>query len=98
MNNQSFETPVAVEVGMGSKLEIRNLADIHQFLIDWPPSRRGPVHSTAIRACDAARIGHLTTEQARRAFVEFAKCHQILWPDIDAVIAGNTTTSFNRHI
>lgn len=87
MNSITFETPVAVSVGMGSRLEIRTLMEMHRFLQDWPPSRRTSVYSTAIRACEAARQGHLTAEQARRAFESFAKCHQILWPEMSAMIA-----------
>lgn len=94
MNSFAFETPVAVSVGLGSRLEVRSLMDMHRFLQDWPHARRSSVYATATRACEAAKQGHLTTEQARRAFVSFAKCHDILWPDMDAVIAGSTTGSY----
>ncbi|MBN9073653.1 MAG: DUF982 domain-containing protein [Rhizobiales bacterium] len=82
-----FQSPVAVMVGLGAKREVCSLRDMHEFLMDWPPSRRGPVYNTAVRACEAARIGHLTVEQARRAFVEFARISRILWPEMDAAIA-----------
>lgn len=87
MQSTTFETPVSVSIGFGSRLEINSLMGIHQFLTDWPPSRRTSVYSTAVRACEAARQGHLTPEQARRAFAEFAKVHDILWPEIDAAVA-----------
>lgn len=87
MNTLKFQIPVAVSVGLGTRLEIRSLMDMHRFLQDWPQSRRTSIYSTAWRACEAARLGHLTPEQARRAFVGFAKCHDILWPDMDGLIA-----------
>ena len=87
MNTLTFETPVAVDVGMGTRVEIKTLMEMKRFLTDWPPSRRTSVYATAVRACEAARHGQLSAEQARRAFESFAKCHQILWPDIDAFAA-----------
>ncbi|MGC4026572.1 MAG: DUF982 domain-containing protein [Mesorhizobium sp.] len=90
MNSITFETPVAVDAGFGARVEIRTLMDMQRFLTDWPPSRRTSVYSTAVWACEAARHGQLTAEQAKRAFESFAKCHQILWPDIDAIIADQT--------
>lgn len=93
-----FQSPVAVMVGLGAKREIRSLQDMREFLADWPPSRRGPVYHTAVRACDAAKVGHLTVEQARRALVEFAKISRILWPEMDAVIADAALRSVpERH-
>ncbi|MBX3597148.1 MAG: DUF982 domain-containing protein [Rhizobiaceae bacterium] len=89
MNDLAFEKPVAVTAGLGTRLEVRNLMDMHRFLLDWPPSRRTSVYSTAVRACEAARMGHLTAEQARRAFESFAKCHQVLWPEVEPLIANH---------
>jgi len=72
-------------VDFDARVLIRSLMDVHRFLTDWPPSRRTSVYSTAQRACQAAREGHLTADQARRAFIEFAKVHDILWPDTNDV-------------
>jgi len=97
MHNLRFERPVAVSVGFDSKIVIRNLMDMHRFLVDWAPSRRTSFYSAAARACEAARQGHLTAEQAKRSFTEFAKAHDILWPDTEAAIAGEVvfpTTEF----
>ena len=96
MHSLKFEKPVAVSVGFDSKIVVRK-RDMHRFLIDWAPSRRTSFYSTAARACEAARQGHLTAEQAKRSFMEFAKVHDILWPDTEAAIAGEVvflTTEF----
>lgn len=87
MIDNTFSSPVAVMIGLGAKREVRSIKDMHEFLTDWPPSRRTDVHRTAVRACAAVRDGHLTVEQARRAFIEFARISGILWPDMDGVIA-----------
>jgi len=99
MQSLKFDKPVSVSIGFGSKLEVNSLMGIHQFLTDWPPSRRTSVYSTAVRACEAARQGQLTAEQARRAFIEFAKVHDILWPEIDPVVADMAMRgTHNNHI
>lgn len=87
MQSLKFDNPVSVTLDFETKVDVRSLMDMHRFLTDWPPSRRTSVYTTAVRACEAARQGYLTTEQARRAFVEFAKVHSILW-DIDGFIAS----------
>lgn len=88
MNSMTFETPISVDAGLATRVEIRTLMDMQRFLTDWPPSRRTSIYSTAVRACEAARHGQLTAEQARRAFESFAKSHQILWPEFDTIVAG----------
>lgn len=98
MHSIKFEKPVSVSVGDDEKLEVRSLMDMDRFLAKWPPSRRTSVYATAVRACEAARQGYLTTEQARRSFVEFAKIHDILWPDVDGFIAEKPRSSYSTHI
>ena len=98
MHSFKFDKPASVSVGFGGKLDVRSVMDMHRFLTDWPPSRRTSIYATAVRACDAARHGHLTPEQARRSFIEFAKVHDILWPDMDAVIADRAVGPRATHI
>jgi hypothetical protein len=98
MHSFKFDKPVSVSVGFGCRLDVHSVMDMHRFLTDWPPSRRTSIYATAVRACDAARQGHLTAEQARRSFVEFAKVHDILWPDMDAVIADVALNRRPNHI
>ena len=98
MHSLKFETPVAVSVGFDTKIDIRTLMDMHRFLTDWPPSRRTSVYSTAVRACEAARQGYLTAEQARRSLVEFARVNDILWPDMDAVLTREVGGRHPNHV
>jgi hypothetical protein len=83
MAKDRFFSPVTVSVGLNMPREVTSLREAWEFLTDWPQSRRGPVHATALRACSAAMAGNLSTENARRAFVGFAKVYGIL--DEDAV-------------
>lgn len=98
MHSLRFQQPVTLSVDFDGKIEIRSLMDMHRFLTEWPPSRRTSVYSTALRACEAARQGHLTAEQARRSLVEFAKVHDILWLDVDPVVARRALRRSLNHI
>lgn len=94
-----FVRPVAIVVGVGVKREIRSVREAREFLIEWPLSRRGSAHSTATRACEAFMAGHLTVDQTRRAFVEFARMSHILWPEMDDLVAGRAMCRIPpRHI
>ncbi len=88
MRNDLFLSPVPVLAGSAGRRDIASLSDMHEFLTSWPQSRHCDIYRTALRACQAAQAGHLTTEQARRAFVEFAKMSRILDPRMDAFIAN----------
>ncbi|PTE07869.1 DUF982 domain-containing protein [Mesorhizobium helmanticense] len=85
MDDMLFHTPVAIAVGAGFKREIASLAEMQNFLKEWSPARRGPVYETAVRACNAARAGHLTVDQARRAFISFAEVTGMMWTGVDPV-------------
>ena len=87
MDDMLFHTPVAIAVGAGFKREIASLGEMQNFLKEWPPAKRGPIYGTAVKACDSARAGHLTVDQARRAFSSFAEAAGILWAGIDPVTA-----------
>lgn len=87
MNDMPFHAPLTIAVGAGFKREIASLAEMQNFLKEWPAVRRGPVYATAIRACEAARAGHLTADQARRAFMGFAEAAGIVWTGVDPVTA-----------
>lgn len=87
MDDMLFHAPVAIAVGAGFKREIASLAEMQNFLTEWSPARRGPIYETAVRACNAARAGHLTAEQARRAFISFAEATGMIWTGVDPVTA-----------
>jgi hypothetical protein len=41
MDDMLFHTPVAIAVGAGFKREITSLAEMQNFLREWPPAKRG---------------------------------------------------------
>ena len=87
MDDMRLQIPVAIAVGAGFKRDIATLAEMQNFLKEWPQARRGKIYDTALRACEMARAGHLTREQARRAFTTFAEAAGIAWTGIDPVTA-----------
>lgn len=87
MYDRMFFTPVALSVGAGHKRMITSLADMHEFLTEFPPSRRRLSYGAAIKACEAAREGEISTEAARDALITFAATAGILWPADQPVIS-----------
>ena len=98
MDEMLFHAPVAIAVGAGFKRDIASLAQMQNFLKEWPPARRGAIHATALKACDAARAGHLSADRARRAFIGFAEAAGILWTGIAPVtILREARAARNAH-
>jgi hypothetical protein len=87
MDDMRLQNPVAIAVGAGFKRDIATLAEMQNFLKEWPQARRGKIYEMALRACEMARAGHLTKDQARRAFTAFAETAGIAWTSIDPVTA-----------
>ncbi len=87
MDDMRLQIPVAIAVGAGFKRDIATLAEMQNFLKEWPQARRGKIYDTALRACEMARAGHLTRDQARQAFAAFAETAGIVWTGIDPVTA-----------
>ena len=87
MDDMRLQKPVAIAVGAGFRRDITTLAEMQNFLREWPHARRGKIYETALRACEMARAGHLTKDQARRAFAAFAEATGIAWTGIDPVTA-----------
>jgi hypothetical protein len=83
MKNTRFETPVAVVVGLGLRCQIGSLDEIHRFLTEWTTSRRGYLHAAALETCEAVRTGELSVDDARKAFIDFAKASHILYLELD---------------
>lgn len=82
MPKKSFFEPVCLHLDTSSSHpagnEILDLDQALQFLRAWPRNRRGPVYHVAYNACSAARDGHLTVEEARKALSGFARITGIL--------------------
>jgi hypothetical protein len=85
MSTRTFDSPVFVKDGNRLIQEIACLEDALEFLYDWPQKRRGPIHATALRACQKAFETDYPLSAARSAFVGFAKSYRIL-EDIGAVM------------
>lgn len=77
MAKLTFLAPVQVETN-GGVHEIDSVQDAMTFLKHWPTGRRGPVFTCAERSCNAAIAGQMSVEQARQAFVSFARIAGVL--------------------
>ncbi|BCG97779.1 DUF982 domain-containing protein [Mesorhizobium sp. 131-2-1] len=77
MTSLAFLVPVPVRTN-GVINDITTVREALVFLNQWPKPRRGPVYGCAVRSCNAAIAGQMTTDQARKAFVGFARIARIL--------------------
>ncbi|GLQ76494.1 hypothetical protein GCM10007881_00090 [Mesorhizobium huakuii] len=77
MKSLAFLVPVQIKTNDVIH-HINSVREALVFLNQWPKSKRGPVYSCAVRGCNAAIAGHMTTDQARQAFVGFARISGIL--------------------
>jgi hypothetical protein len=78
MNDRMFQNAVFVRSGNNLVQEIACLEDALEFLYEWPKDRRGPIHQTALRACQRAFDSDYPLSAARDAFSGFAKAARIL--------------------
>jgi hypothetical protein len=78
MNDRMFDSAVFVKSGNSLIQEIACLEDALEFLYEWPKDRRGPIHQTALRACQRAFDSDYPLSAARDAFRGFAKAARIL--------------------
>jgi hypothetical protein len=81
-----LRAPVAIAVGAGFKREITSLTAMQNFLKEWPPAARDESYITALRSCEAARAGEIDLDEARQAFLIFAKKAGIEWTGADPVV------------
>lgn len=77
MAELTFWPPVQVEAN-GLLREITSIQEARAFLRRWPIGRRGPVYACAERSCNAATAGQMSVEQARQAFISFARIAGVL--------------------
>ena len=77
MATLTFLAPVQVGTN-GAVHEIDSVQEAMIFLKHWPTGRRGPVFTCAERSCNAAIAGQMSVEQARQAFVSFARIAGVL--------------------
>ncbi|MEO3387405.1 DUF982 domain-containing protein [Mesorhizobium sp. CAU 1741] len=77
--------PVTVTVGLSGFRDLSTVEDLLMFLDEWPAARRGPIREEVRRLCLAVYAGEATVEDARAAFVAFARIMNVLEPTFDAV-------------
>ncbi|MFA6155967.1 DUF982 domain-containing protein [Mesorhizobium sp.] len=89
MDRLHFFAPVRISRGQGHPVEeIGNVGEAMTFLQAWPTGRRGPVYQCALNCCTAALSGHMTAEEARKAFTGFARITRLLDQDIARPLAA----------
>lgn len=88
MEQDVFEHPVTILVGLGIPANIHSVREAYAMLDEWPPSKRNAAHTIALNACRAALAGEIDAETARGAFVAFARRADLLAPIPEGVVAG----------
>ena len=90
MSDRTFDNPLFVKDGNHLIQEITCLEDALEFLYEWPKNKRGPIHQTALRACQKVYERDYPLSSARDAFAGFAKSARIL-EDVAAPLPWMTT-------
>jgi hypothetical protein len=80
MTTKPFEQPVSIFVGLGFPHQVDSVLDAYRILSEWH-GPRGPAHTAALKACQAALAGDVDPETARGIFVAFARSRGILVPE-----------------
>ncbi|WP_245459968.1 DUF982 domain-containing protein [Mesorhizobium sp. M1B.F.Ca.ET.045.04.1.1] len=92
MDRLHFFTPVRIARGQGYPLEeVDSVSEAMVFLRKWPTGRRGPVYQCAVNCCSAAMSGKMSAEEARKAFVGFARITRLLDDDMALPLGGPST-------
>jgi hypothetical protein len=73
MENNRFETPVAVKAAGGAVKVLRTARDASDYLLTSWPGKRSPKHRAALQACHDAIAGDKPVMNARRAFIAAAR-------------------------
>lgn len=91
MDRLQFFSPVRIARGHGQPVEdIDSVSEAMVFLRKWPTGRRGPVYQCALNCCSAALAGHMSAEEARKAFTGFARITRLLDDDVAVPMEGGT--------
>jgi hypothetical protein len=83
MENNVFEEPVTLFVGLGFPTQVKTVAEAYALLGEWHSSKTDPARTLAINACRAALSGEIEAQTARGLFVAFAHKHDLLAPGHD---------------
>lgn len=91
MDRLHFFTPVRIARGQGHPVEeVDSVSEAMVFLRKWPTGRRGPVYQCALNCCSAAISGTMSAEEARKAFIGFARITRLLDDDMALPLGGGT--------
>lgn len=98
MKPDMFKEPVSILVGLGFPVEVHSVMDAYRHLSEWPTSLRDAAHAIALKACGAALRGEIEAETARGLFAAFAEKHDLLAPEIDAIVASHFRRDRDPHV
>jgi len=91
MNRLQFIVPVRIRVD--PNLPVEEIYDVDQaieFLHNWPTGRQGPIYQTALNCCHGVKAGEISTENAQKSLIGFARITGILAKDMSGgVVAIN---------
>lgn len=97
MQDGTFARPVTILTGFGVPRTIASITEAHQFLTDWPGFARDSAHAFALKACQAALASEIETETARGLFVALAEKHDLLAPEMMAIVAFRKRRASDPH-
>lgn len=98
MKPDMFKHPVSILVGLGFPTKVQSVMDAYRHLCEWPASLRDSAHSVALKACGAALRGEIEAETVRGLFAAFAEKHDMLAPEIDAIVASHFRRDRDPHV
>lgn len=90
MDRASFDKPVTILTGLGTPTKIESAAEAYALLAEWPATSRTAAHDIAAKACRAALEGEIDAETARATFVAFARRNDLLAPQTNGMVAGES--------
>ncbi|MER9617339.1 DUF982 domain-containing protein [Mesorhizobium sp. M0207] len=90
MHRASFDKPVTILTRLGTPTKIESAAEAYAPLAEWPATSRTTAHDIAAKACRAALEGEIDAETARATFVAFARRNDLLAPQTNGMVAGES--------
>jgi hypothetical protein len=77
-NWKEWSVPVQLELdGLGRYRSIRSVKQALQLLVDDWPETSSPLYRNAVYMCDAALKGETCPDDARRSFIDAARCAEV---------------------
>lgn len=89
MDQNAFEEPVNVIVGLGFLRQVPGVMEAYTILCEWPPATADKTHAAALAACRRALAGAADADTVRTAFIAFATRNHLLAPDTEQLVAAH---------